>query len=297
VEWFEEVYESVWTQRFAVGRVVYRGRTDLQEALVFENPRFGRVLVLDGLVQTTERDEFFYHEMLAHVPVLAHGDCRDVLIVGGGDGGTLEEVLKHGSVRRVTMVEIDGGVVELCRTHLASICRGAFDDPRLNLVIGDGAAFVRDSDERFDALIVDSTDPVTEGGGALFDDAFYAGCARCLRPGGVLASQGGNPFVDPAQFGHYRARAGRHFADVGGYLGSVPSYQGGPFLFGWASHDPAKRRLTAAELAARPVPDGLRCYTPELHAASFALPVWLVARPEEPERAPASDTPGRGGGR
>jgi spermidine synthase len=178
----------------------------------------------------------------------------------------------------VTLVELDAGVVELCRTHLPAICKGAFDDPRLRLVIGDGAAFVRDSDERFDAVIVDSTDPVTEGSGVLFDDAFYAACARRLRPGGVLANQSGNPFVEPARLGDLRARAGRHFADVGVYLGSVPSYLGGPFAFGWASHDPAKRRLTAAELAARPVPEGLRCYTPALHAAAFALPAcWTAA--------------------
>src|SRR5919106_2462486 len=151
-EWYEEAYHPNWRQRFEVARHVYRGRTVFQEALVFESPLFGRVLVLDGIVQTTERDEFIYHEMISHVAMMAHGAVRDVLIIGGGDGGTLEEVLKHRSIVRTTLVELDPGVVELARAHLLGINRGAFDDPRTELIFGDGVKFVAETEQRFDVI-------------------------------------------------------------------------------------------------------------------------------------------------
>src|SRR3546814_448182 len=125
-------------------------KTEHQRLELFENGSFGRVLTLDGVVQTTERDEFIYHEMLAHLPILAHGAAKKVLIIGGGDGGLLEEVLKHRSIEKVTQVEIDAGVVDFARQYLASICRDAFDDPRLELVIADGVDFVSSCAERYD---------------------------------------------------------------------------------------------------------------------------------------------------
>ena len=165
-----------------------------QRIRVFENARFGRVLTLDGVVQTTEGDEFIYHEMMAHVPILAHGAARRVLIVGGGDGGMAREVLRHRAVEHVTMVEIDAGVVEFSKKYLPSLSAGAFDDPRLDLVIADGADFVAQTDRRFDVAIIDSTDPVGPGE-VLFTDTFYGRAKRCLAPGGVLVTQNGVPFM------------------------------------------------------------------------------------------------------
>ena len=162
-EWYEETYYPHWRQRFLVERYVHRGRTAFQEAIVFESPQVGRVLVLDGFVQTTERDEFIYHEMITHVALMAHGAAREVLIIGGGDGGALEEVLKHQTVARVTMVELDPGVVELARRHLPGISRGAFDDPRTRLIFGDGVKFVAGTEQQFDVIIVNSTDLVGPG--------------------------------------------------------------------------------------------------------------------------------------
>ena len=279
-EWYEEAYHPHWRQRFEVARYVYRGRTDFQEALIFESPLCGRVLVLDGVVQTTERDEFIYHEMITHVALMAHGAARDVLIIGGGDGGTLEEVLKHRSVARATMVELDPGVVELARAHLPGISRGAFDDARTELVFGDGVRFVADAAQQFDVIIVDSTDPFGPGE-VLFTQAFYADCRARLRPGGIVVAQSGNPLMEGERLRACLARLGGVFRDRSFILSSVPSYLGGPFVFAWGSDDPAKRRLSAAELAARPLPQGLRCYTPAVHVAAFAHPPWLTASPDE----------------
>jgi spermidine synthase len=278
-EWYEEAYHPNWGQRFEVARHVYRGRTEFQEALVFESPLFGRVLVLDGIVQTTERDEFIYHEMITHVALLAHGAVREVLIIGGGDGGTLEEVLKHQSVIRATMVELDPGVVEIARAHLPGIHRGAFDDPRAQLIFGDGVQFVAATEQRFEVIIVDSTDPFGPGE-VLFTEEFYAACRARLRPGGIVVAQSGNVFMERERLRACLARLGNVFRDTSFILTSVPAYLGGPFVFAWACDDPGKRRLSPAELGARPLPHGLRCYTPAVHAAAFVHPPWLTERVE-----------------
>ena len=274
-DWYEEDYHPHWRQRFEVERYIYRGRTRYQEAIIFQSPVLGRVLVLDGIVQTTERDEFIYHEMIAHVPLMAHGAAHDVLIIGGGDGGTLEEVLKHRSVARATMVELDPGVVEVARAHLPGISRGAFDDPRTELILGDGVQFVADTRRPFDVIIVDSTDPFGPGE-ALFTESFYADCRARLRPGGIVVAQSGNPFLELARLHACMARLGKVFRDASFILTSVPAYLGGPFVFAWGSDDPAKRSLSPTELAARPLPEGLRCYTPALHVAAFVHPPWII---------------------
>jgi spermidine synthase len=276
MDWFEEKYDPHWRQRIGVERVLLRQHTGLQEVLVFENPTLGRVLVLDGIVQTSERDEFIYHEIMVHVPLMAHGAARDVLIIGGGDGGALEEVLKHPAIARATMIELDRGVVEIARTHLSRIHGGAFDDPRAELVFGDGVAFVAESDRQFDVIILDTTDPMGPGE-LLFTEAFYADCRARLRPGGILVGQAGNPVAEPDRIRACRDRLGRVFRDASFILSSVPAYLGGPFVFGWGCDDPTKRRLSADELRSRPYPEGLRCYSAAVHAAAFVHPPWLMA--------------------
>jgi spermidine synthase len=273
--WFEEVYHPHWRQRMAIERVLVQRHTGLQEVLIFENATLGRVLVLGGIVQASELDEFIYHEMMAHVPIIAHGEVRDVLIIGGGDGGALEEALKHPTVARVTMVELDPGVVEIARAWLPAIHRGAFDDPRAELLFTDGVAFVAETGRQFDVIILDTTDPMGAGE-ALFTEAFYADCRARLRPGGILVGQSGNPVTEPDRFRACRERLASVFADTSFLLSSVPAYLGGPFVFAWGSDDPAKRRLSATELAARPCPPGLRCYTAAVHAAAFVHPPWLL---------------------
>ena len=168
---------SLWgqvsfAQSLGVTKVLYDNNSSLQHIQVFENDRFGRVLTLDGVVQTTQGDEFIYHEMLTHVPILAHGNATGILIIGVGDGGMAREVLRHKSVEKVTMVEIDEGVVAFSKTYLPSLSNGAFDDPRLDLVIADGADFMVTSTDEFDVIIIDSTDPVGPGE-VLFTDSFY----------------------------------------------------------------------------------------------------------------------------
>ncbi|MCS9087187.1 polyamine aminopropyltransferase, partial [Pseudomonas aeruginosa] len=191
---YQETLYQGYGQRFSIDNMLHEVRTEHQHLVIFENARMGRVMALDGVIQTTEADEFIYHEMLTHVPILAHGAARRVLIIGGGDGGMLREVAKHKSVERITMVEIDGTVVDMCKAFLPNHSQGAFDDPRLNLVIDDGMRFVATTEERFDVIISDSTDPIGPGE-VLFSENFYQACRRCLNEGGILVTQNGTPFM------------------------------------------------------------------------------------------------------
>ncbi len=257
-------------------RVLYDSETEHQRLRVFENPRCGRVLTLDGVIQLTEADEFIYHEMLAHVPLLAHGEARRVLIIGGGDGGMAREVLRHASVEHVTMVEIDAGVVEFAKEYLPGVSAGAFNDPRLDLVIADGAAFVRDSDETFDVVISDSTDPIGPAE-VLFTDTFYGDVKRRLAEGGILVTQNGVPFQQADELRSTMRAFRALFRDATCYLATVPTYWGGPMAFGWGTDSPA-RRTDRAALEQRVAEAGLaaRYWTPEVHGAAFALPGYVA---------------------
>jgi len=274
--WVEETLYPDIRMSLKADRVLYDSRTELQRIVLFENPVFGRVMTLDGVVQTTEGDEFIYHEMLTHVPILAHGAMREVLIIGGGDGGMLEEALKHAAIERVTMVEIDRGVVDLSREYLGSICGAAFDDPRTDLVIADGVDYVARTDRRFDLIVVDSTDPVGPAE-VLFSERFYRRCKDCLTPGGILVTQNGVPFMQGRELTGTLRLLRPLFADTTCYLAAVPTYVGGFMALGWASDNAALRAVPEGVLAKRYAAAKIatRYYTPAVHRSAFALPGYV----------------------
>ena len=279
--WFDESLYAEWgdqgyTQRFKVSEIVYEVKSGTQNLVVFETPYFGRVLALDGIIQTTERDEFAYHEMLAHVPLFAHGAVEDALIIGGGDGGALREVLRHNSVRRVTLVEIDQAVVDSCRKFLPSLSNGAFDDPRVSLIFEEGSLFLSEITDQFDVIIVDSTDPIGSGE-ALFTEAFYAKCQSSLKGGGILITQNGVPFIQPEELKTSRRRLERVFMDVSFYLTVVPTYIGGFMALGWATDQTSLRMVPMDTLSGRFMNAGIdtRYYSPEVHKSAFILPPFI----------------------
>jgi spermidine synthase len=272
----EKLYAG-YGQSFTLDQVLFEHRTEHQELIIFRNREFGTVMALDGIIQTTERDEFIYHEMMTHVPLLAHGNARRVLIIGGGDGGILREVLKHASVEHVTQVEIDQAVIDMCRQYLPNHSAGAFDDPRANIVIADGVEFVSECQETFDVIISDCTDPVGPGE-VLFSSRFYEGCKRCLNEGGVFVAQNGVPFMQPDEILTTRRRLGPYFADQTFYNAAVPTYAGGVMTFAWATDNPALRQLDLNTVQVRYEASEIytRYYNPALHVASFALPQYVV---------------------
>ena len=275
MDWFYETLHPELRAGIRVDEEIYDGKTAFQSVRVFRNERLGRVLVLDDVVQTTEADEFFYHEMLTHPTMLAHGNVKNVLIIGGGDGGCMEEVLKH-DVDKVVLAELDPDVIELSKQYLPSICGNAFDDPRAEVMIGDGAKFVAETDLRFDLIIVDSTDPIGPGE-VLFQAPFYRGCHRALADGGVVITQNGVTFVQPEEVtGTYRAFR-EIFDHYGFYMACVPMYAGGSMAFGWGGKGrdlPATDRATI-ERAYAAHDLKTRYYNPDVHAAAFALPNYV----------------------
>ncbi|MFC1589541.1 polyamine aminopropyltransferase [Pseudomonadota bacterium] len=272
----ETLYDS-YGQEFAVDKVYFENKTDHQHLIIFENAKFGRVMALDGIIQTTEADEFIYHEMLTHVPLMAHGKVKRVLIIGGGDGGMLREVCKHASVEHITQVEIDDQVVEMCKEYLPNHSAGAYDDPRVNIVIDDGINFVRECKDQFDVIISDSTDPIGPGD-VLFTSVFYENCKRCLSEGGILVTQNGVAYMQLDEVTTTAKRLQPYFADRSFYCAAVPTYIGGVMTFAWATDNMALRGLSTETIAERFEAAKIKCryYNPAIHTASFALPQYIL---------------------
>lgn len=264
------------TTTFEATRVLREVRGTEGHKVFFDNAQFGRMLMLDHAVQVTSGDEFVYHEMMSHVPLFAHPDPQSVLIIGGGDGGLAEEVLKHRSVKHLAQVEIDPEVVQLSRVYFPAMNDSIFDDPRFSLLIADGAEFVARTDQHFDVIFVDSTDPQAASV-PLFTPEFYRNARGVLNPGGVLVAQLGIPFLNLAAFASGMRNLAGVFSETSCYLVPIPSLLGGPLAFGWGSEalpatstslDVLRARFESQKIATR-------YYTPEVHAAAFALPRYL----------------------
>lgn len=271
---FQESLYPAWGQNFGQTRVLFEHQTEHQHLIIFENELFGRVMALDGVTQTTSRDEFIYHEMMVHVPLLTHANPQRVLIIGGGDGGILREVCKHKTVTHITQVEIDASVVELCRQFFPDHSAGSFEDPRLALTIADGAAFVQNCQDQFDVIIADSTDPIGPAE-VLFETDFYRHCARLLTPFGILVTQNGVPFLQGQELTNTYRRWNGIFQTRSCYLTTVPTYVGGPMAMGFASHAPFQLpHLDSLDNRARDL-GTLRYYTPTAHHGAFGLPGYV----------------------
>ena len=278
--WVNETLYPEWGQRFLVKRELARVKSDFQDIMVFESYTHGRVMLLDGVVQITEMDEFVYQEMLAHVPLLAHGAARRVLIIGAGDGGVLKRVLQHRTVEKAVMVEIDGEVIRLAKEFMPGIAGDAWTDPRAEVIVGDGIDYVRQAASgSFDVVIVDSTDPIGVGE-VLFTDEFYANAARLLTDRGVIVNQCGVPAMQAEELRDTSLRRAKSFPDVWAYVAAVPTYVGGYMTLGWAAKDAALRQVSADEIRRRAdvagVLDTTGYWTPEIHVAAFALPPYIA---------------------
>jgi spermidine synthase len=271
-DWVQELHRQTMILRYKVKRRLFAGQSPFQRVEVVETESYGRMLFNDGVVMISERDEFVYHEMIAHVPLFVHPRAERVLIIGGGDGGTAREVLRHPAVRHCRLVEIDGMVVEACREHIPQTA-AALGDPRMELTIGDGVEFVARTDERYDLVLVDSTDPVGPAK-PLFGAGFYADVGRVLNDGGIVVSQAESPFFDLEQQRSMVQILGAVFERVQIYNYANITYPGGLWSFTFAT----KGGLCPLGdfNAARVARSGLdfHYYGPEVHRAAFVLPVF-----------------------
>jgi len=275
---FQETLHRGYQQTVdVVGEMLVDERTAFQHLQIFDTPLNGRMMVLDGIVQITDRDEAPYSEMLVHVPAVELGDPRRAFIVGGGDGAVAEECLKHPDLR-VEMCEIDGRVVEACREHFAHVNKGCFDDPRFTLHLADAFEFLKQPDNRgrFDVVIADRPDPVGPAA-VLFATEFYELVRDSLTDRGVAIFQNGAPFYQPEELTETVAQLRGVFPKLGLYLTVVPTYTGGYMALTWASKRTELGRMGEAELAARIDALGLVTdhYAADVHRAAFAVPPWI----------------------
>lgn len=272
--YFESLYPDIKLGLKA--KLFYRKKTLYQDLRIYRNPRFGRALVLDGALQTTERDEFIYHEMLVHAALFIHPAPRKVLIIGGGDGGALREVLKHKTVVKVTLVEIDKDVIEISQKFLKSICKNSFQDKRTNLVIGDGAKFVRASKEKFDVVIIDSPDPLGPAR-VLFTEKFYKNVFCLLNKEGVLIRQTGSTILQAAELRQNYKTLNKVFPFVWLHLAAIPTYIGGFFSFSVASKRISLKKINHQKLSKKVRSLGIKTkyYSASLHLASATLPEYV----------------------
>lgn len=273
---YTETLYPEWGQQMQIEKILHEEKTECQDLVIFENSRFGRVLALDGVIQTTYADAAIYAEMLVHVPFLAHGAVRKVLVIGGGDGSVLQEALRYKQLEKATVVEIDASVVAMTKEWMPEICGSAFEDARTEVLIQDATQFVQSTPEKYDVIICDSTDP--QGPGAvLFTEEFYGHCKQCLAPGGIFVNQNGVPFLQKEELDLTLRNRAPHFDQVSFYLVAMPTYVGGFMALGWATDnlDYLQVPLETLQQRGRQVEGEFLYYTPEIHKASFALPAFM----------------------
>ncbi len=273
-EWFYEYFTPDAKFGIKIKEHIVDTASEFQKIDFYDSYEYGRFFTLDGYIMMTERDEFIYHEMIAHLPMAALGGAKRVLIIGGGDGGAVRELCRYGCVERVDMVEIDGLVVELCKKYLPQTAC-AMEDPRVSLHITDGVAFAAECTEKYDLILVDSTDPIGVGEG-LFSSSFYADMNRILAEGGVLINQHESPYYagDAEQMvrAHKKLKAAFPIAKV--YQFHMPTYASGHWLFGFASKtvDPVAD-IKADWWVAQNIKT--KYYNTDLHRGCFCLPSYV----------------------
>jgi len=271
-DWFREesTYQNQASLGFKIDKVLCREKSSFQEIMIFENSFFGRIMVIDQVTMLTTRDEFIYHEMIVHPAMAVHPGIQRVLVIGAGDGGTIRELTRYEQIRSIDWVEIDGAVVELSERFLPTLTAGN-RDPRVHLMIRDGAAYIEDySGEPYDLIIIDSTDPVGPGEG-LFGTSFYQACYNILSDEGIVINQAENPHYSPEWVTGISGKLKRIFPRFSFYQAFIPTYPSGHWLFGFAS----KKRDPRIPQAGPGFGGDLKYYNSEVHTAAFALPNFI----------------------
>lgn len=266
---YTELHDDQFGITMRAKNVLYRGKSEFQEIDVIDTEFFGKVLLLDGLVMTTEKDEVFYHEMIVHIPMLSHPEPKDVLVIGGGDGGTIREVLRHPSVKRAVLCEIDGEVIEVCKKYMPQLA-GKLDDPKVDIQVRDGIEYIANSKNEFDIILIDSTDPMGPGEG-LFTEEFYKNVNASLKEGGIMVCQSESPFADQKEIKMMQPLLKKAFPIVKTYVGPMPTYPGGYWSWTFCSNT-VKPLEFIDEIRADEIAKDSKIYNKEVHKAAFALP-------------------------
>ena len=271
--YYHEITPAGFGIAIKAGKVLFSEQSEFQKVEIFETEsKLGRVLTLDDLMMTTEGDEFHYHEMIAHIPMMHHKCPKSVLVIGGGDGGTVREVLKHKTVERVVLCEIDGMVIDACKKYLPTISCG-LDDPRVEILVQDAIEYIKDKKNEFDIVLIDSTDPMGPGEG-LFTEEFYTNVKNSLKEGGIVAAQSESPVVNKEEIRKMYNLLKKVFPICSTYTSNIPTYPGGYWAWAFCSEN-VEPLSYFAEDRYEDIVKSCKIYNKDYHNARFALPNYL----------------------
>lgn len=272
----ENLYHEITPEGFGIAiekdKDLFSDKSKYQTVDVFHSRAFGNVLTLDGLMMVTERDEFFYHEMIVHIPMLTHKNPKNILVIGGGDGGTVRELLKHPSVEHIDMVEIDSMVIEASKKFFPTVSNG-LDNPKVSVLVEDAVEFIKDKENIYDVILIDSTDPIGPGVG-LFNENFYNNVKRALKKGGIVTPQTESPFAQKENMQKTYQLLKKVFKYTAPYCAPMPTYPGGYWSWGFCSND-VKIPLDYKKIdkkRAQAIEKTCKSYNRELHSAVFCVP-------------------------
>lgn len=271
--YYHEITPDGYGIAIKAGNILFSKQSDFQKVEIFETEsKLGRVLTLDDLMMTTEGDEYHYHEMIAHIPMMNHKCPKSVLVIGGGDGGTVREVLKHKTVERVVLCEIDGMVIDACKKYLPTISCG-LDDPKVEILVQDAIEYIKDKKNEFDIVLIDSTDPMGPGEG-LFTEEFYTNVKNSLKEGGIVAAQSESPFAQADAVEKMYKLLKKVFPVCSTYTSNIPTYPGGYWAWAFCSETVKPLSYIDEERCAE-ITKTCKIYNKDYHMARFALPNYL----------------------
>ncbi len=271
--YYHEITPSGFGVAIKAGKILFSKQSDFQKIEVFETESsLGRVLTLDDLMMTTEGDEYHYHEMIAHIPIMHHKKPENVLVIGGGDGGTVREVLKHKSVKKIVLCEIDRMVIDACKEFLPSISCGLSDE-RVEIKVEDAIEFIKDKKNEYDIILIDSTDPMGPGEG-LFTEEFYTNVKNSLKEGGIVTAQSESPFVNKEEIKKMYNLLKKVFPICSTYTSNIPTYPGGYWAWAFCSNS-IKPLSYFAEDRYTDIAKTCKIYNKDYHNTRFALPNYL----------------------
>ncbi len=272
----KDLYHEITPEGFGIAiekdKDLFSDKSDFQQVDVFHSRAFGNVLTLDGLMMVTERDEFFYHEMIAHIPMLTHSNPENILVIGGGDGGTVRELLKHPSVKHIDMVEIDKMVIDASKEFFPTVaCE--LNNPKVDVRVEDAIDFIKGKENVYDVVLIDSTDPIGPGEG-LFNEGFYNNVKKALKKGGIVVPQTEGPFAQSENMRKTYALLRKVFKNVAPYAGPMPTYPGGYWSWGFCSNDVEipLDYTKIDEKRAQEISKTCKIYNRKLHSAVFCVP-------------------------
>jgi len=273
----EQFYKEITPAGFGIAikikEVLFSEQSPFQKVEILDSDSaLGKILTLDDLMMTTEGDEYFYHEMISHIPMMNHKNPKSVLVIGGGDGGTVREVLKHDTVEKVVLCEIDGMVIDVCKKYLPTIA-GMLDDPRVEVLVEDAIEFIKDKENQYDIVLIDSTDPMGPGEG-LFTEEFYTNVKKSLKKGGIVAAQSESPVVNKEEIKKMYSLLKKVFPITSTYTSPIPTYPGGYWAWAFCS-DEVEPLSYIDERRCEAITKTCKVYNKEYHQARFALPNML----------------------